>query len=367
MNGKKSPLERLDAIKGRKILFNTSPSSFKCPGGGEVQLLETKKGLEALGFSVKVLEEEGYGIDFKKFDLLHNFNIHGDNHKFVMQAKGAGLPVAISTIYWPSLKSAALWNKGLKLKGKAVAAELAKRAGFFGLSKAGKMVKAADMLLPNSKAEARALKSIFHVSERKIHVVPNGVDSRFANAKPKEFEKRFGLKDFVLYAGRVEERKNTLSLIRAMAGIEAKLVVIGGPTGNSQAYYEKCVREAPENATFLRPMPHNDSLLASAYAACKVFALPSWYETPGLAALEAGLAGASLVVTEEGCTKEYFGDLAFYVNPASVADISEKIAKALAEPKGVELQAHIEKNFLWENAARETAKAYKSVWGDQNG
>ncbi len=34
-------------------------------------------------------------------------------------------------------------------------------------------------------------------------------------------------------------------------------------------------------------LDHDDPLLASAYAAARVFALPSWFETPGLAALEA--------------------------------------------------------------------------------
>jgi glycosyltransferase involved in cell wall biosynthesis len=362
-SGKKSG-QSPAGLKGKKVLFNTSPGSFKTPGGGEIQMLETRRELERLGYSVKILEEEGYGIDFGGFDLFHNFNTHRDNYKYVTKAKQAGLPVAISTIYWPSLKSALLWNKGVKMKGKAVAAELAKRAGFFGLSKAREMVRAADVLLPNSMAEGKALKSVFGAAcEKKIHVVPNGVDARFAKAGPKEFAERFGMKDFVLYVGRVEERKNVLSLIRAMEGVNEKLVVIGGPTANSQGYYEKCVREAPKNVQFLKPLLHNDSLLVSAYAACRVFALPSWYETPGLAALEAGLAGAGIVITKEGCTKEYFGAMASYADPASVRDIREKIIGALAVPKNRELGRHIEKNFLWENAARETARAYEKILG----
>ena len=49
--------------------------------------------------------------------------------------------------------------------------------------------------------------------------------------------------------------------------------------------------------------------LASAYAAARVFALPSWFETPGLAALEAGLAGCAVAITPYGSTRDYFGDL----------------------------------------------------------
>ena len=47
-----------------------------------------------------------------------------------------------------------------------------------------------------------------------------------------------------------------------------------------------------------------------------MFALPSWFETPGLAALEAALAGCSVVITPFGSTREYFGDLVEYARPA---------------------------------------------------
>jgi len=39
-------------------------------------------------------------------------------------------------------------------------------------------------------------------------------------------------------------------------------------------------------------LPHDSEELQSAYAAAKVFVLPSNFETPGLTALEAGLAAA---------------------------------------------------------------------------
>jgi len=344
----------------KKILFNTSPGSFKSPGGGEILLLKTKKGLKKLGFEVKILEKQGYGIDFSEFDLFHNFNIHSDNYGFVMQAKKAGIPIAVSTIYWPSLKSAVKWNKGIKGKGKAVAAELAKRIG---ISKAKKIVKAADVLLPSSEAEANVLKRIFSADGKKIHIVQNGVDARFAKATPNLFEKRFGLRNFVLYVGRIEERKNVLSLIKAMEGLNEKLVIVGGPTSKSSAYYKKCIESAGKKVLFLKPMLHNDELLASAYAACRVFALPSWYETPGLAALEAGLAGANIVVTKEGCTKEYFGEHALYINPASQASIKEKVSMAIKKEKTGNLSKHVLKNFLWENTAKKTAEAYEIVLG----
>ena len=70
--------------------------------------------------------------------------------------------------------------------------------------------------------------------------------------------------------------------------------------------YDKCVKEAGSNVKFLGDLDHSSDMLRSAYAACDVFVLPGWFETPGLAALEAALAGAKVVATKGGSTKEYF-------------------------------------------------------------
>ncbi len=343
------------------ILFNTSPGAFKDAGGGEIQLLETKSELEKAGHSVTILEKENYKVNFSDFDLFHNFNIHRDNYNYVIKAKNAGLPVAISTIYWPSLKHALLWNRGIVSKTKAVASEGLKRLDFFRLDKVAKILGNADVLLPNSKAESAVLQTQFGIEEKKIHVVPNGVEKRFANAAPGLFNQKFGLRDFVLYVGRVEERKNVIGLVKALKKTGQKLVVIGNATSKSKTYYEKCVNEAAADTVFIESIPHNSKMLEAAYAACKVFALPSWYETPGLAALEAGLAGANVVVTNEGCTGEYFGKHVLYANPSSIDDIRVKILAAMNKPKSRDLSNHIEKNFLWKNAAIETINAYESI------
>ena len=106
-------------------------------------------------------------------------------------------------------------------------------------------------------------------------------------------------------------------------------------------------------------------MLASAYAACDVFVLPSLFETPGIAALEAGLAGAKLVITPFGGTKEYFGDHAAYCDPRSVSSIRETIRKTLALPRDTRLREHIRAKFLWEEVARQTASVYRAVAGER--
>jgi glycosyltransferase involved in cell wall biosynthesis len=108
-------------------------------------------------------------------------------------------------------------------------------------------------------------------------------------------------------------------------------------------------------------MEHNDPLLASAYAACGCLALASWYETPGLVALEAGMSGTPLVLPAIGSAREYFGGLGEYVNPDNAQDIRRKTQAALARGRSAALARHVQDNFSWKAAAKATRDAYAEV------
>jgi glycosyltransferase involved in cell wall biosynthesis len=111
----------------------------------------------------------------------------------------------------------------------------------------------------------------------------------------------------------------------------------------------------------LDSMAHDSGLFASAYAACDVFVLPSLFETPGIAALEAGLAGAKVVITPHGGTKEYFREYAEYVDPYSVENIRKGIQNSLNRQKNTQLRDHIKKNFLWKSVAQRLVALYQTV------
>jgi glycosyltransferase involved in cell wall biosynthesis len=124
-------------------------------------------------------------------------------------------------------------------------------------------------------------------------------------------------------------------------------------------YFEKCMRMVDSSFKFLPAIPHEET--AAAYAACKVFVLPSLYETPGLSALEAALAGANICVTSGGSTHEYFSDLAVYCEPCNVKSIREGVLRAYYAPKKAGLREHVLRNFTWEKTAEATLKAYEKV------
>jgi glycosyltransferase involved in cell wall biosynthesis len=215
--------------------------------------------------------------------------------------------------------------------------------------------------MPNSNAEAEQLTRYFQVPPERIHIVPNGARPQFTSAKPEPFARLVGGSGFVLYAGRIEPRKNQLGFLRAMRAAGVPIVVLGDVVPGHEPYLAQCRREADEHVQFIPRIDHHDPMLASAFAACGCLALASWYETPGLVALEAGMSGTPLVLPEGGCAREYFGPLACYVTPNDLPGIRRAVLDALRCGRSEALAQYVRDNFSWAAAAQITRQAYEKV------
>jgi glycosyltransferase involved in cell wall biosynthesis len=149
----------------------------------------------------------------------------------------------------------------------------------------------------------------------------------------------------------------------ALWGSGIPLVVVGDAHLEHADYYQRCRRESDAGVTFVGRLDHESPLLAAAYAAARVVVLASWFETPGLAALEGGLAGAEVVVTRRGSAREYFGDMARYVEPDDVMGIRAAVRDAMISRTAGQLRDHIRNRFLWANVAEQTLAAYQRHGG----
>jgi glycosyltransferase involved in cell wall biosynthesis len=223
------------------------------------------------------------------------------------------------------------------------------------------LLESVDAILPNSRAEASQLIRLLRADHRKIRVIPNGVDPRFASADGSLFRREFGDLDFALYVGRIEPRKNVLGLTRALRRQGVLLVAIGDPVSGHEEYARRCRREAGASAIWLGRLGHEDPLLESAYAAARVFALPSWFETPGLAALEAAVAGCAVVVTPYGSTREYFGERVHYARPGRSEAIDNAVAAAWDAGAHESLAADLIERCSWQQVALATKEVYDRV------
>jgi glycosyltransferase involved in cell wall biosynthesis len=277
------------------------------------------------------------------------------------RARARGTPVVLSPICW--FEPGALWNLERSLSRKLVglAAWSLRRLVPVLPGWRRELLELSDRILPNSRAEARQLTALFGADPQRIAVVPNGVLGGFRSASPALFHERFGDGDFVLFVGRIEPRKNPLGLIRAVRSLGLRLVVLGDAPPECRAYLERCRAEGGDWVAWLGSRAHEDPLLASAYAAARVFALPSWFETPGLAALEAALAGVPVVITPHGSTREYFGDRVLYARPDRLAEIAGAVSRGWSEGPDPRLAALVAAHYLWPHVAKRTAEVYDQV------
>ena len=223
------------------------------------------------------------------------------------------------------------------------------------------LLRLADAILPNSAAEGEQLVRWFGADPERIRPVPNGVEERFARADPSAFHALHGPGDFVLYVGRIEPRTNVLGLIDGVRATGLPLVVLGDALPGYEGYADDCRAAGDGFTRWLPRVDHDDPILESAYAAARVLALPSWFETPGLVALEAALAGTAVVVTPHGCTREYFGDRVGYARPDRPSEIARALADAWSGGPDAGLSAHVGRHYPWSEVARRTAEAYEQV------
>jgi glycosyltransferase involved in cell wall biosynthesis len=340
-------------------LFHAPSTAFQSPGGGEIQLARTGQALERLGWTIRLFSPWIDRIDQAR--LLHLFGMSREGLALARVARARKVPVVVSPISWFEPVALRALAAGPVASLKASLAYAARRACPAIPSWRRELLALSDRILPNSESEARQLLRLFAVPREKIVVVPNAVDDRFAWASAVRFRDAHGLRDFVLYTGRIEPRKNVLGLVRAIAGTGLPLVLIGDPVPGHETYAETCRARGRGFAHWLPAIPHDDPLLASAYAAARVFALPSWFETPGLAALEAAAAGCGVVITPYGSTRDYFGDRVEYARPDRPHAIQAAVVRAWEQGPQPDLASTVKNRYHWAHVARKTAEAYHSL------
>ena len=351
------------ALAGRpramKVALAGKLTGWLAPGGGELQMTALAAALREAGVAARFWrpwEDQLAGLD-----CLHLFGSEPEHLPVALAARRAKVPLVLSTIAWFDLASC--WREPWPLARRlAACGKFALRAAAPWLASwRRELYHAVDLLLPNSQAEADQLTRYFGVPAERIRVVRNGADPRFAKGEAGPFARLAGCRRFVLYPGRIEPRKNQLGFLQAMRGTDAPIVILGDVVPGHEPYLAACRRAAGEQVKFIGRIDHGDPLLASAYAAAACVVLASWYETPSLAALEAGMSGVPLVLPRGGSAKEYFGKLASYVSPGNLGEIREATLAALARGRNLQLGALVRSRYSWQAAAEAAREAYETV------
>jgi glycosyltransferase involved in cell wall biosynthesis len=349
---------RGDGLDG-SVFLHAPAVAFQAPGGGENQLIQTGRHLEEQGVRVRPFSPWTDRLESAR--LLHLFGMSREGLDLARLARARGVPVVLSPICWYQPRAIAALEPKLTRKIAGLAAWCLRSIAPRTPSWRRELLNSADVVLPNSRIEADQLVRLFGVPSARIRVVPNGVRPALGTASPDLFRERWGEAPFVLSVGRIEPRKNTLGLIREIRRLGLPLVHIGDPVPGRHDYARECRRAGEGFVTWLGRLDHDDPMLAAAYAAARVFALPSWFETPGLAALEAALAGCAVAITPFGSTREYFGAQAAYGRPHRPEEIRRAIRSCWDHGPDPRLAPRVATHYLWPNVAQITAEVYDQI------
>ncbi|GLS78912.1 glycosyltransferase family 4 protein [Oharaeibacter diazotrophicus] len=322
------------------------------------------------------------------FDLVHAYNIWppASAARIARRAAALGKPFVFSPILL-DLSEAPYWQHEVMRTARKVEAPEDARAIFAearrlhlvdrpgaraieepepgylgGLREIGEI---ADAVVYLSEYERKLYRRLSPSEPAISRLIVNPVDAaHFADGDPDMFREAHGLGDYVLCVARVEHRKNQLML--AIAAREAGLpLVLVGHAGD-EAYANHVRRLGGPDLVMVNRLDPGSPMLRSAIAGARVVTLPSWAEGAPLAALEAGAAGARLLLSDRSSEREYFGDHARYCDPSDPDSIRDELV-AMWDLSGREgrhdaaLAEHVRTTFSWERHVDSTLDLYREV------
>ena len=236
-------------------------------------------------------------------------------------------------------------------------------------------IRRADLIFTVSRFSKKQIVNSMHLDDSKVHVVYNGVDSCFTDfcQSPVEgnlLSPTLVKKEYILFVGTFEARKNIERLIEAFAlfkksaGINAekiKLAIVGKPSSGVYSNRNKQIinlvgsLEMSNEIVLCGFVP--DASLPDFYRNAVILAFPSLYEGFGLPIIE-GFASGVPVLTSNVCSMpEIAGDAALLTDPYDIQDMASKMEKLIFDTKLRErlipLANKRVKEFTWENCARQ--------------
>jgi len=194
-------------------------------------------------------------------------------------------------------------------------------------------------------------------------VVGDDVDLLAPGISDIAFDKYSKEEDFVLYVGRIHRTKGLLTLVRAMKGVGAKLV-IAGPDAGFQSELERVIaREGISGVEFVGPVFGKEKY--DLISRCRVFCLPTSFEAFGIVLLEAMAQGKAIVTTRVGAIPYWVGEEAKVVEYGDVAALRGALLGLLSDGKLRERMGRLGRKkaigYRWDKIIDRTLEVYDSL------
>lgn len=325
-------------------------SSSESVGGDTIQINEIYNFLVQNGFSV--IKTKKVNEDRHETDLVILFNLTNPNELFLNYQKiqKRKMPFIIFPIFWdldrviPSNANIGFKSKVIKVIPRTVF-QLARTLKFFFCNKkkyslevkqlfrwiffdkyVKELLKNASFICVNSSSEKEHLIQRFNLEEEisnQIVVIRNGINVYEEAVDNPENNQDNNGQPYICCVGGIGPRKNQINLVKAANKTGVNLYIIGKSNERDKGYEKKIRKMAKPNIKFLGYLDH--AVVLEIIRNAKGVIQPSFIETPGLASMEAFSLGIPIAVSDVPPVREYFNEVAIFVDPNNVDSIADAL------------------------------------------
>ena len=296
----------------------------------------------------------------------------------------SGLAAASLSDFWGGTPLVHMFHTLGEMKNR-IARSDEEREGEYRIQGEKQVLRRADRIIVATQAEFTQLRFLYKADDRKMIVIPPGVDTSHFYPIPSDEAKLFiGLKPenrMVLFVGRIERLKGIDTLIEAMSCLQVNelhrpvhLAIIGGePDAGSKEMSAEMARlqklcdilAVGQTVVFLGK--RSQDTLPYYYSAAEVLVMPSLYESFGMVALEAMACGTPVIASEVGGLAYLVqnGKTGFTIPDSEPDTLCEKLSWLLGNDqmhRAMSLQAaQYAQDYAWEKIAAQVVDVYKEI------
>lgn len=195
-----------------------------------------------------------------------------------------------------------------------------------------------DTIVAISEETKRDIEKFYFIPESKIKVIYQSCDELYYQEQSNEHIQHVSLKHqlpskYLLYVGTIEERKNLLTIVKALKKVkDIPLLVVG----NKKSYYQKVkeymvANKLQNRVIFLSKVDNSD--LPVIYRKAEMFIFPSLFEGFGIPIIEALTSRTPVITSKGGCFPEAAGPDSVYIDPTDANELAEQINYLLNSEK----------------------------------
>ncbi|MEI8291589.1 MAG: glycosyltransferase [Verrucomicrobiota bacterium] len=331
-----------------KVLIDSPVPAALAHGGAQIQIEQTKAGLEAHGIEVEYLR---WWDKAQRGDLIHYFGTASNSYLTI--ARNAGTPVIMTNLFTETCNRS---QSRLTRQGWLIQAAL-KFPVFHQVKNQlnWNTYRNASHNVVGLECEKFVLEKVYRVPSERISLVPLGLSESFLKAGSGHRNA-----NHLICTGTITERKCFVELAQMARAAEVPILFVGKPYHPDDPYWLRFKRLIDNRWVTHQHHTDSEGEMTELLQAARGFVLMSQFENWCLSAHEAVACGLPTLVQDQNWSRERFGNQARYFQTIGYSEENVRRLKQF-HADAPNLAAPAIKLHSWVEISGELKKVYEQV------